>query len=153
MYSATISANNFNVSAGSTFFNQVSATINANDFNVTAGDRFYNTDSATISANDLTISADSFVNTWLGRDGNITANDFINNGVISANTLSLSVAGDFDYGSDFLSNGNVDATNQYFTIRNGDFTNNTSITLASIVVAKITTHLKIKSSSVNISVV
>ena len=36
------------------------------------------------------------------------------------------VAGDFDYGSDFLGNGNIEATNQYFTIRNGDFSNNTN---------------------------
>ena len=38
--------------------------------------------------------------------------------------------GDFDYASDFLGNGNIEATNQNFTIRNGDFTNNTSIVLA-----------------------
>ena len=99
LYSATISANNFNVSAGSTFFNQVSATINANDFNVTAGDRFYNTDSATISANDLTISADSFVNSHTRGDGNLITD-----------TLTLSVAGDFDYADNYLNNGNIEAT-------------------------------------------
>ena len=60
----------------------------------------------------------------------VTANGFINNGSITADTFSLSVAGDFDYTSDFLDNGNIYANNQYFTIRNGDFTNNTSIALA-----------------------
>ena len=60
----------------------------------------------------------------------ITANSFSNSGDITADTLSLSVAGDFDYGSDFQNNGNIDATNQNFIVRNGDFTNNTSIALA-----------------------
>ena len=59
-----------------------------------------------------------------------TVNSFINTGDITADTLSLSVAGDFDYGSDFQNNGNIDATNQNFIVRNGDFTNNTSIALA-----------------------
>ena len=40
----------------------------------------------------------------------ITANSFINTGDITADTLILSVAGDFDYGSEFLGNGNIDAT-------------------------------------------
>ena len=56
-------------------------------------------------------------------------NNFTNYGDISADTLSLSVAGDFDYSSDFQNNGNINVTNQYFTIRNGDFTNNTTIAL------------------------
>ena len=43
-------------------------------------------------------------------------------------TFALSVEGDFDYASDC--NGNIEANNQYFTIRNGDFTNDTSIVLA-----------------------
>ena len=54
----------------------------------------------------------------------ITANSFINTGDITADTLNISVAGDFDYISDYLNNGNIDANNQYFTIRNSDFTNN-----------------------------
>ena len=44
--------------------------------------------------------------------------------------MNLSVSGDFDYASDFLNNGNIDATNQNFIVRNGDFSNNTSIALA-----------------------
>ena len=60
----------------------------------------------------------------------IEAFSFANAGSITADSLALSVAGDFDYSSDFQNNGNIDANNQYFTIRNGDFTNNTTITLA-----------------------
>ena len=79
-------------------------------------------------------SANNFI--WRANDSltvsgsaNITANSFINNGDISANTLSLSVAGDFNYADNYLNNGNIDATNQSITARNGNFTNNTSITL------------------------
>ena len=43
----------------------------------------------------------------------ITARNFINTGgSITADSLILSIAGDFDYSSDFLNNGNIDATNQ-----------------------------------------
>ena len=67
----------------------------------------------------------------LTGDFGVTANDFINaSGDITVDTFTLSVEGDFDYASDFLGNGNIEANNQYFTIRNGDFTNNTSIVLA-----------------------
>ena len=59
----------------------------------------------------------------------ITANSFLNNGEITTDTLNLSVAGDFDYASDYLDNGNITATNQNFTARNGDFINDTSIDL------------------------
>ena len=59
----------------------------------------------------------------------ITVNSFLNNGEITADTLNLSVAGDFDYASDYLNNGNIAATHQNFTARDGDFTNNTSIDL------------------------
>ena len=75
-------------------------------------------DNATISANDVSVSANSFVNSHPRGDGNI-----------NADTLTLSVAGDFDYATDYLGNGNIDATNQNFIVRNGDFTNNTSIVL------------------------
>ena len=60
----------------------------------------------------------------------ITADNFTNiGGDITADTFSLSVAGDFDYSSDFQNNGSINVINQNFTIRNGDFTNNTSIEL------------------------
>ena len=61
----------------------------------------------------------------------ITANDFINtSGTISADTLTISVAGDFDYSSDFLNNGTNTVDNLNFTARNGAFTNDTTIDLA-----------------------
>ena len=50
-------------------------------------------------------------------------------GVVSTDIFALSVEGDFDYANDYLNNGNIDANNQYFTIRNGNFTNSTSIAL------------------------
>ena len=59
----------------------------------------------------------------------ITTNNFTNYGDIRADSLILSVAEDFDYGSEFLGNGNINAANQNFIVRNGDFTNNTSIAL------------------------
>ena len=47
----------------------------------------------------------------LGKLG-ITADNFLNTGgSMIADTFALSVAGDFDYGSDFLGNGHIDATN------------------------------------------
>ena len=57
-------------------------------------------------------------------------NDSNSNGNIVADTLTISVAGDFDYSSDFQNNGKIITINQYFTIRNGDFSNTTSIVLA-----------------------
>ena len=103
---STISVNDFNVTAGSLFVNRYNANINAESFNVTAADNFYNTDNSTISADDLTISANSFGNNHTRGDGNIIAN-----------TLTLSLIGDFDYASDFLGNGNIEATNQNFTMQ------------------------------------
>ena len=50
----------------------------------------------------------------------ITANDFINNGNITADTFSLSVAGDFDYTNNYLNNGNIDATTLNLQV-GGDF--------------------------------
>ena len=106
--SATINADNFNVTARYDFYHQYGSTINANNFNVTARD-FYNSDNATISANDITIYANSFINTDTFGDGSITAD-----------TLSLSLAGDFDYSSDFQNNGNIKATTLNLQV-GGDF--------------------------------
>ena len=129
-----IIANTFNLSVAgdfdyianyinNTFLTNSEGRIIVNAFNLNVGGDF------TFSK-----SANNFI--WRENDSltvsgsaNITANSFINNGDISANTLSLSVAGDFNYASDFLGNGNIDATNQSITARNGNFTNNTSITL------------------------
>ena len=113
LHSATINANDFNVTVGGLFANRYDSNINTNNnFNVTAGDNFYNTDNATISANDLTISANSFVNTHTRGDGNI-----------NADILTLSVAGDFDYATEYLGNGNINATTLNFQV-GGDFSYN-----------------------------
>ena len=42
-------------------------------------------------------------------DANITAAEFENSGTITADTLNLSVAGDFDYRTDFLNAGTITA--------------------------------------------
>ena len=88
----------------------------------------------TLTHQNFTIRNGDFTNNTsivLAGDFGVTANDFINtNGDITVDTFTLSVEGDFDYASDFLGNGNIEANNQNFTIRNGDFTNNTSIVLA-----------------------
>ena len=63
-------------------------------------------------------------------DANITAAEFENSGTITANALNLSVAGDFDYRTDFLNAGTITADNLNFTARDGVFTNDTTIELA-----------------------
>ena len=98
-----------NVSTGGLFANRYNATINANNFDVLVGDNFYNTDNATISANDISVSANSFINSHPRGDGNI-----------SADTFALSVAGDFDYTNNYLTNGNINATALNFQV-GGDF--------------------------------
>ena len=68
----------------------------------------------TINANSLTISTDSFLNTDdTSGDGNITAE-----------TLNLFLVGYFDYSSDYLNNGNIDATNLNIVISDNNFFNN-----------------------------
>ena len=97
---------------------------------------------ANITADTLIITTDEFFNNHNGSDqlGNIVVTDrfslytpsasYTNTGTVSVDTFALSIAGDFDYASDFLGNGNIDANNQYFTIRNGNFSNTASIVLA-----------------------
>ena len=113
LQNSNINANDFNVVAGGLFANRYDSNINTNNnFNVTAGDNFYNTDNATVSANALTISANSFVNNHTRGDGNI-----------NADTLNLSLVGDFDYAADYLGNGNINATTLNFQV-GGDFSYN-----------------------------
>ena len=101
-----IIANTFNLSVAGdfdylanyindTFITNSEGRIIVNAFNLNVGGDF------TFSK-----SANNFI--WRENDSltvsgsaNITANSFINNGDISANTLSLSVAGDFNYASTF----------------------------------------------------
>ena len=99
-HKATINvADNFNVIAEGSFYNYGSTTnIHADNFSVTAGEKFYNY--ATIEADSLTISADSLVNSHnsTGEMGNIIADE-----------LTLSLTEGFDYTSDYLNNGNINA--------------------------------------------
>ena len=113
-----INASNFNVTAN-TFYNLDNSQIYADDFSVTVSN-FLNQRSGLIEVtNELTISTDSFLNTdELGRSGNI-----------SADTFTLSLENSFDYETDFVNNGNIDATHQNFIVRNGDFSNGTDILL------------------------
>ena len=91
----------------------------------------------TVNANNYTYNRpnDDFI--WgandsltVAGDANITTNNFANAGNITADTLNLSLAGDFDYATDFLDTGTTTAENLNFTARNGVFTNDTTIELA-----------------------
>ena len=95
--SGTINANNLNITAGGRFENY--APINADNFNVTTGSRFENY--SDVISNIISISAENFVNVHTGGT----------EGYISTNTLTISVAGDFDYEDDYLDNGNISDTN------------------------------------------
>ena len=75
---------------------------------------FINWGGATINAQILSMLQQGYFHNTVASEGD---------GTITADTFALSVEGDFDYASDFLGNGNIEANNQYFTIRNGDFTN------------------------------
>ena len=144
---ATINADNFNVVTRYDFYNYNNATINANNFNATAGEEFYNY--ATIEADSLTISADSLINThsYYG-DGNITADK-----------LTLSLIGDFDYANDFQNNGNIDATILNFQVggdfsyddANNDFVWNASDSLVVLGSASITADNYTQSGAIDIA--
>ena len=105
--------NNFNATAGSSFYHD-SGTINANDFNVTAGGGFENYQP--IYADNFNVTAGYDFENYSDVESNIisiSARDFINvhtggtEGYIYANTLTISVEGDFDYEDDYLDNGNI----------------------------------------------
>ena len=85
---ATINANNFNVTAGGGFYNQSNATINANGFNVTAGGNFYYSGDLDfeLAANDsLTVLGDAFV----------AVTNFNNYGTVATDSLKIT-AENFD---------------------------------------------------------
>ena len=87
-----------------------SGTITTNSSNLQVGGDFSNND----SANDFTWGANDSL-TVLGT-ASITADNFTNYGDITADTLALSVEGDFDYANDFQNNGNIDATTLNFQV-------------------------------------
>ena len=157
---ATINADNFNVTAGDDFLNDNSSTIDADNVTIEVTNFADDiTNASTVSSDSLNFiltddfthnsttlnDFNNFSNLGVSTDGSftnnstidlagnlgITANDFINtSGTISADTLTISVAGDFDYSSDFLNNGTNTVDNLNFTARNGAFTNDTTIDLA-----------------------
>ena len=109
----------------------IEGVINAGTLNLSlAGNINYANDIVGITANNQSFTArnGNFTNTTeievTGTFG-VTANNFINtSGTITAGTIRLSVAGNFDYATDYL---NISANHQFFTARDGDFTNTTNI--------------------------
>ena len=150
--SGNITANAFNLNVEGNFSN------NDANSNFTWGDNYiltvggnadittnnYNQSGAINVVGDLTVNANNYTYNrpnddfiWrtydsltVSEDANITAAEFENSGNITADTLNLSVAGDFDYRTDFLNAGTITADNLNFTARNGVFTNDTTIDLA-----------------------
>ena len=150
--SGNITANAFNLNVEGNFSN------NDANSNFTWGDNYiltvggnadittnnYNQSGAINVVGDLTVNANNYTYNrpnddfiWrtydsltVAGDANITTNNFTNAGNITADTLNLSVAGDFDYRTDFLNAGTTTAENLNFTARNGVFTNDTTIDLA-----------------------
>ena len=112
-----------------------SGTITADTLNLSvAGDFDYRTDflnAGTITADNLNFTARDGVftnDTTIELAGNlgITANSFTNTGgVVSADTFALSVAGDFNYVTDFLNNGTISNDALNLTV-GGNFTNDDS---------------------------
>ena len=150
--SGNITANAFNLNVEGNFSN------NDANSNFTWGDNYiltvggnadittnnYNQSGAINVVGDLTVNANNYTYNrpnddfiWrtydsltVSGDANITTNNFANAGNITADTLNLSVAGDFDYAANFLNQGTITADNLNFTARNGVFTNDTTIDLA-----------------------
>ena len=122
-YNTTISADNFNVTAGGYFNNWYGATIHTHNFNVTAyrfsnyatisADNFnvtatgtygyfFNSSNATISANNFNVTAGGYFNNWYGatihtHNFNVTAeNGFSNRSSATINADNFNVsAGDY----------------------------------------------------------
>ena len=99
---ATITADNFNVTAGGDFNNYKSSTINADNFNVSAGDDFFNNQNATINADSFNVSAgDSFYNEARISADTVTievtnfADDITNTATISSDSLNFILTDDF----------------------------------------------------------
>ena len=134
--SGTVSSDSLNIILTNNFAHNSDSFTGFNNFsNLTITTTASLTNNATIDlAGNLGITANSFTNNaTIDLAGNlgITANSFTNTGgVVSADTFALSLAGDFDYSSDFLNNGTITADNLNFTARNGIFTNDTTIELA-----------------------
>ena len=113
---ATIEADNLRIVAGN-FFSNSTSSIKANSIYIEAGyitSYILNSNLATIDAENLTIVTGAFFNT----------NNRTIDGNIITDTFNLSVAVDFDYASDYINNGNIEATDLNLTVINADFSNN-----------------------------
>ena len=144
-----IKATDLSIIVNNTFFNTNSSTITGNSIYIDAGGYVSNIANSEIKANDLTIiTAGNLFN--VANDANATDDDkggkidvstnltieaagFSNvsnhgiEGEIDAGTLNLSLAGNINYANDFVNHGTISANNQFFTARNGNFTNTTNI--------------------------
>ena len=135
-----IDAGRLKLDSNGLFRNADSGNINISSLlEVINAERFIN--NSNITADTLTITTDEFSNNDNGSTqlGNIVVTDtfslstpnasYTNTGTVSVDTFALSIAGNFDYATNYLNNGNITTINQYFIARDGDFTNNTSIDL------------------------
>ena len=108
---STITANSLNLDGIN-----LSIVVNNGDFNNVAADATVGDIGGTITTiSNLTIEADGFSN---------VSNEHGIEGVINAGTLNLSLAGNINYANDIVG---ITANNQFFTARNGNFTNTTNI--------------------------
>ena len=122
-----VSADTFSLSVAGAFDY---GTVTTNALNLQVGGDFNYDDSAndfTWRANDsltvlgnFNIVAAGFENSGninVTNSLNVTANTFANSGgLLNADTLALSVAGDFDYSSDYLNNGTITANSLNLTV-------------------------------------
>ena len=120
---SVINTTNLTVTAND-FTNNSVATINATSFTATVGENFNNNNNAVINADSITVTANSFNNTGGSTidaaSFTLTTNNFNNTGgVVSADALTVSVAGDFDY------EGTI-TTNAFNLQVGGDFSYNDS---------------------------
>ena len=106
-------------------------TVTSDSLNLTIGGDFVH-ESDTLENfifNNLAITTGNFTNNaTIDLAGNlgITANSFVNTGeVVNADNFALSVAGDFDYSTNFLNNGTITANALNLNV-GGDFSNNDS---------------------------
>ena len=137
----TITTNSFNLNVGGDFSNNDassdfvwgandtltvlgSASVVADSFN-NRGTIAVSNSSFDITATDLTNAGTISANTTLNTTVSSTVSDSFNNtgGVVSADTFALSVAGNFDYVTDYLDNGTI-TTNTLNLNVGGDFSNN-----------------------------
>ncbi len=135
----TINSNSFNLNVGGDFTNEDAAddfTWGANDSLVVSGTAYViansfnnsgtlNANSFNITATDLTNTGTISANTTLNTTLSSTAIKIFSNtgGIASADTFNLSVAGNFNYISDFLNNGTIDSNSFNLNV-GGNFSNN-----------------------------